>query len=77
LKINVFELGLTPSQIMLAKFIGSNPGSCVEEYVTYLPMSERTIRRGLKKLVELGVVEVIEIEEKGRKIYSVPEYGGL
>jgi len=77
MKINIFELGLTPSQIMLARYIGSNPGSSILEYVTYLPMSERTIRRGLKKLLELGVIDVIEIEEKGRKLYSVPEYGGM
>jgi len=73
---NFFKLGLTPSQIMIAEYIKSNPRSTTVEYIRYLPMSEATIRRALERLLKLGVIEVIDIEDKGRRAYSVAEYGG-
>lgn len=73
---NLFTLGLTPSQIMVAEYIKSNPRSTTVDFIRYLPMSEATIRRGLERLLRLGVIEVIDIEEKGRRAYSVADYGG-
>ena len=68
---NIFELGLTPSQIMIAQYLKSNPESGIPEMALYLPMSEKTIRRAIERLLKLGVAEVADIETKGKKLYSI------
>lgn len=74
--MNLFKLGLTPSQLIVAQYLFSNPDSSVHDIAIYVPASEKTIRRALKRLEDLGVVEVTDVREHGRKSYSVANYGG-